>query len=642
MTYTPIRKLCLSFFTFILMWGGMPAFASASVQDDLRIWEALQKDQTAETISFQQFRSFIDKNHNWPQMTAVQRRFESRLSKTGRYNLDSIVLYFSQHPPLTAAGWEAYLTALARKGQQFRGEGLFRDWWHSAAIPSNDQTRLINRYKNTLSRQDHLKRLDRIIYDKSYTSARALASHLGTGYPELVEARIALRNKKKGVQRAVDKVPASLRNNSGLIYDRIVWRRKNGNVQGAIDLLMNSPAIRDDSIAKLWWRERHILARDLIEEKRRIEAYDLLNQHKQTAALGFSQAEWLKGWLALRYLGRPHQAFQSFEKMYNAVTTPISRARGAYWAGRAAETLGQSDVAKLWYQTAAQYPTTFYGQTAIVKLGQRDSLSAAALGKQRSWSEMQSTYADLYKDSRIQAAMIVNRRGDKKTASIFIRRVLYDIDNANQLQFFEPLVALADKLVLPETAIRIAKKAERHRIFLSDSSYPVVMNKVRRNNPLDPALIHAIIRQESRFDQYAHSPAGALGLMQLMPATAKETAGKLGLSYQKSSLTSRPEYNIILGSEYLSRMLKRYDSAMPLAIASYNAGPGRVDSWLRRFGDPRTRSVDMVDWMETIPIYETRNYVQRVLEAYAVYQIKLPQTVRAGQSRRPGQQRYNQ
>lgn len=634
-----MRKLSFILFTgLIIALINLPSPSQASVASDLKTWQALMDEGRADTVSFAAVQDFMTRNHNWPSRSTIQKRFERRLSGQGQYSLTSILLYFSQHPPLTAQGWEVYLTALDRKGQRYRGEALFREWWYKTLLAPHDQRRLIERYGTILTRKDHAKRLERILYDKGYTAARELAQLLGKGYPALVEARIALQNDKNGLQRLVDAVPAVLQNNKGLVYDRIVWRRQNNNEAGAIELLMNSPNIEDEDIAKKWWRQRHILARDLLEEKRYVQAYDLLNQHKQKEALGFSQAEWLKGWLALRFLGRPHQAFQAFEGMFNAVSSPISRARGAYWAGRAAQRLGQKDVSKLWYQAAAQYPTTYYGQTAAVKLGLRDNLNRVVEGRQRSYAQSQADFASLYGDGRAQAAMILARQGDRKTAGIFINRILYDIDNANQLHFFEPLAALAEKLKLRNTAIRIAKKAERHGIFLSDSSYPVVMDLIARSNPLDPALIHAIIRQESRFDELARSHAGALGLMQLMPATAKETAGKLGIAHNRSWLTSRPQHNIVLGSSYLDRMLKRFDGNMPMAIASYNAGPGRVDQWIRRFGDPRQRNVDMMDWMETIPIYETRNYVQRVLESYAVYQVKLA----AYRPAKPNAQRYNQ
>ena len=635
----PERKHSLALALFLFLFLPLSVTAAPAVDRDIETWQMLRDDDRADTVSFARFKDFIDRNHDWPQMTGIQRRFEQRLAKTGRYSVDAMILYFGQHPPLTASGWEVYLQALTRKGQRQRGAVLFREWWVDAIIPVADQIRLAERYKDMLSAADHRKRLDRIVYDKQYSAARSLADRLGGGYRQLVEARIALRNEKRNVQRAVNQVPAGLTNSNGLIYDRIVWRRRNENIKGAIELLMNSPKIEDEGIAKLWWRQRHILARDMIEEGRYVEAYDLLNQHKQVSALGFSQAEWLKGWLELRFLGRPHQAFQSFERMYNAVTTPISRARGSYWAGRAAERLGQSDVANLWYQTAAQYPTTFYGQSAAVRAGIKNALNPVALGNATMNAEGRNAKIPLYRDDRVQAAMALNRAGEREDAALFLRRVLYDIDNANQLHFFAPLAELAVQMSQPEVAIRVTKKAERHRLFLSESAYPSLMHKIRRSNPLDPAMVHAIIRQESRFDALAKSPAGALGLMQLMPATAQETASKLGIQHRRAWLTDRPEHNIILGSEYLSRMLDRYDGSLPLAIAAYNAGPGRVNSWINRFGDPRTSAIEMLDWMELIPIYETRNYVQRVLEAYAVYTVKLPK--RSHDTGRNGR-RYNQ
>jgi peptidoglycan lytic transglycosylase len=133
------------------------------------------------------------------------------------------------------------------------------------------------------------------------------------------------------------------------------------------------------------------------------------------------------------------------------------------------------------------------------------------------------------------------------------------------------------------------------------------------------SLLFAIVRQESAFAPDAMSRVGARGLMQLMPATAAGMAGKLQLPFSLDRLTSDGAYNVTLGRSYIENLIDEFGGSYPLAIAAYNAGPGRVRQWLRAFGDPRGRDINMVDWIEMIPFNETRIYVQRVLENLQIY-----------------------
>jgi soluble lytic murein transglycosylase len=138
------------------------------------------------------------------------------------------------------------------------------------------------------------------------------------------------------------------------------------------------------------------------------------------------------------------------------------------------------------------------------------------------------------------------------------------------------------------------------------------------------ALILATIRQESAFEPEAISRAGARGMMQLMPATAKLMARATGQSgHSDHKLLSDSNYNIRLGRSYMLSLLDDFDNSYVLALAAYNAGPGRVRQWMRDNGDPRRANVDVVDWIEMIPFDETRNYVQRVLENLQVYRQRL-------------------
>ncbi|MBT5943625.1 MAG: lytic transglycosylase domain-containing protein, partial [Rhodospirillaceae bacterium] len=186
---------------------------------------------------------------------------------------------------------------------------------------------------------------------------------------------------------------------------------------------------------------------------------------------------------------------------------------------------------------------------------------------------------------------------------------------------------LAHEADRPREAVRAAKRANQLDNIVGAAGYPLwPLPKRDADTPLEDALVLSVIRQESGFDRTAISRAGARGMMQLMPATAQQIAKGLSEPYSRTRLLTDPGYNIRLGGGYLEQMLKRFNGSAPLALAAYNAGPHRVIRWVRENGDPRTGEIDMLDWIETIPFSETRNYVQRVLESVPVYRHLLSDT----------------
>ena len=312
----------------------------------------------------------------------------------------------------------------------------------------------------------------------------------------------------------------------------------------------------------------------------------------------------------LRFLGNPGSAYEHFEAMYGRVKTAISKGRAAYWAGRAAEALGQSAQAAEWYKLAAQYPKVYYGQLAALRLPQAlqsyrpVTISATPADKMR-----------MSNDELVRGIKLAHTAGLDQLRRKLINAKVETIEAPTDWKAFAEILA---GMGLRQEAVRVAKKAAGKNVFLDVEAYPK-LNRYFANVPVDMALAHAVIRQESEFDQFARSPSGALGLMQLMPATAKDIAKKKGFSHQTGWLTSKPEHNVLFGSTYLNMLLSSYGGSYPLVLAAYNAGGGRVNQWLKANGDPRAGRVDWVDWIEMIPIYETRNYVQRVMESYVVY-----------------------
>lgn len=579
---------------------------STEVGRDIVRWYKLRRSKD---IEFDEARRFIAAHPDWPDLFTIRKNAEAAM--TSRIPRQTILQWFSAHDPATADGMDLYLATLINSGKTAQAMKILQDWWPKALLTPDEQANFIARYGQYLGSQDHERRLRHIIHDRHYTASRSLARMLGRGYPDLIEAKIALIEEKPNVNDLIRKVPDHLQNNDALMLARIQWRRKNNNDTGAIALLNKAPAYENMADPSQWWTERHIMARRLMEQEKWGSAYALVSQHRQVAGFPMAQAEFLAGWLALRKIGKPWEGFKHFEKLFNNVESPISRARGAYWAGLASETLGYPDVANQWYQVGAKYQTTFYGQMAA----QRINLPFGLL-KPTAFQISPEAKQRFNNDPLIRAVKILKQAGQDYDARQFLTAFIESRPSGLE---YKLAADFAHNLGYEDAAVRIAKKAERDGYIMPNYLFPVIEEAVNARLPIHPAFSHGIMRQESAFNQFAQSHAGALGLMQLMPATAKETARKAGLPYSKRRLTTDPVYNMTLGSLYIKQMLDMFDGNRTLAMAAYNAGPGRVSQWLKEIGDPRDPDIDEVDWIETIPIYETRNYVQRVTEAVNVY-----------------------
>lgn len=580
--------------------------ASSLLGRDLVQWYKLQLSDTA---NFRAAEKFIRNHKKWPRIKTIQKKAEGRISAS--IPSAELIRFFNANPPVTGQGMIHYLGALISTGKTSKALSTLKNWWTKASLAPHEQTELLSKYGQYLGSQDHERRLRHIIQGKHYTAARELAKRLGKGYPPLIEAQIALIEGKSNVNQLVAAIPSSLKNNEALQLARLQWRRKNDHDTGAIDILRRAPAHNRISDHKAWWKERHILARRLMEDNKWGSAYQLVRDHRQKDGFPLAQAEFVSGWIALRKIGKPWEAFEHFERLFNNVESPISRARGAYWAGLASESLKHSEIAMQWFQVAARYQTTYYGQMAAARINLPLGLINPTPIKITS-----AARAAFKSNTMISAALLLHRAGQRKDAKKFFHTYAKTITSGLN---FNLVTELASSLNMNDVAVKIAKKAERKGYVLPHYLFPVLKEAKTKKYALHPAFIHGIIRQESAFDQYAQSHAGARGLMQLMPPTARETAGKIGLPYSKARLKSDAAYNMTLGAQYLKQMLDKWDGNRTLAIASYNAGPGRVSRWVKEFGDPRDKNIDEVDWIEGIPVYETRNYVQRVTEALNVY-----------------------
>lgn len=565
-------------------------------------WALYREDLN--NLPFDRIASFITRNPNWPEQTKLLATAERNIPDT--LPAAEIITWFTAHPPVSGHGIERLFRAGVATGQQVTT--IANSAWPKASMDVGTQSDLMQQYGRLISREAHEARIDYLLDGDAYTLARGLGNLLQNGYPQLIEARIALREGKRGGEDLVYNVPKSLQNNPGLIFERIKHMRKNNDNAAAASLLNTASHISNLTLPEDWWKERNIIVRRLIEDKNFAKAYALASDHGLTNGTEFAEAEWLSGWLALRFLNKPQIAYLHFTRMYGKVETSISKARGSYWAARAAEKMGQANDSATWYYQAATYPHTYYGQIALKHL--KTPIQPQIPAQMSAADHSAITSSDL-----VQAAVLLRGAGYESLGAKFINAKLDTIQSGGEFQAFATYLK---KIGDVSGAYRVAKRASWKNIFLGETAYPSLMKWVG-DLDIDPALAHAIIRQESQFDIGAESPAGALGLMQLMPGTAKEVAKKRGWQHQTDWLLSRPEHNVLLGSAYLNELLGRFDGSYPLAIAAYNAGPSRVRGWLEAFGDPRAGEVNWIDWIELIPVAETRNYVQRVTEGVVTY-----------------------
>ena len=575
----------------------------------LRWWDYGRPGSAA---SFAEIARFMDEHPDWPDQRLLQINAEAAMAR-GVSDAD-VIAWYHWRDPVSAPGRLRYADALLARGEDDRAAVLVRTAWVEGSFSSRELRETHRRYRSMLRPEDHIARLDRLVWAHHARAARRMYRYVDEGHQLLAEARLTLRSRQGGVDRAIERVPRELRDHPGLVYERLSWRRAKGRDDDARALLRSRP--RDlGPRPKLWWRERAILARRALEDGLAQRAYALAAGHSQTAASTYSEAEWLAGWIALRFLDDARAAFPHFVNMHGAVTMPISRSRGAYWAGRAAEAFDDRDGAVLWYEKAAIYPATFYGQLAIARIAARDAplIGAAAAT---------TAGATLDGHSLVAAVRFLTFLGRDYLAEPFYDRLSQLARNQAD---HASISALALSVGQPDQSIRAAQRAARDGYVSIDRLFPLVnVPFARGDDALEHALVLATIRQESRFDRQARSSAGALGLMQLMLRTAQSVARSMGLNNSRERLTSNAAHNIALGSRYLDDLIERYDGSYLLAVAAYNGGPRNVARWMAANGDPRRDpDVDIIDWIEMIPIPETRNYVQRVLEGTQVYRWQL-------------------
>lgn len=619
------------------MMGQQSAAGAAFPSDNgaiaaaLAQWRALQQ---TDSLPFDSYASFLLAHPGWPNETANRRAAEKQAGN-GYAAPANVAAYFRRYPPLSAAGAVAYARALQATGATGEAYEAARDAWRRGALTPQDESFVLRGFPGALRVEDHDARMDALLWQGSTSAASRQIAYTSPARRALFEARLAFRTGAQTASALAAANDAAGASDAGYIADKATWLRNSGASPSARSWLAR---VRPSGVVRPGHVERfyEVLltnARAAAADNQHQIAYDIARQVDDAYPAGtdvsqkpygerddYTSLTWLAGQTALRKLNRPADAMTMFDRYGRGSLAPQTRSKGFYWAGIAAEAAGRRADATAFFDRAAGFRDQYYGQLALEHLRRPlvapPPLSTPAIDP--------AARAAFFNREVVRAAQFLGSIGQYKDQTAFVRQVASTVEtDADHFLADE----LSRRISRPDLAVMVGRMAMQNG--LTDSSaiaFPTVT--VPPGHEAHWTMIHAIARQESQFDRAAISSAGARGLMQLMPGTAREQAGKMGLPYDASRLLADTAYNSQLGSGYFQRIHTNFGS-YPLAIAAYNAGPGNVNKWLRANGDPRTGAIDMVEWIEAIPFLETRNYVQRVLENAVVYDLMNPQRSRS-------------
>ena len=588
---------------------------AATIGDPIarKLVEWMMLRETDSPAGFDRYAAFIQKNDDWPSITLLRRRAEARLWQEWREA--GTVRRFVGGQPVSALGRLALARVL--QGDRAGAEREVRAVWRSAEMSAELETAVSNEFAGVPTSADDIARMDKRIGAKDLGAAMRAAKRLGPGRVAIVKACEAAEANSKKSTALLGEVPDELRGDLGYVLCRLHWLQVHDDFAAAARLLTESSRVgleRQDTDE--WWRERRLLARRLIDLGDPQTAYRVVREAAVPSNPYYrSEYHFMAGWIALRFLNDPATAFTHFTHVDDASSDPVVLARAAYWRGRTAEAANQSDEMRAQYQAATAYPTAYYGQIARARLG----LSQIAV---RSPPPLAGgTRSDL-----VHAADILYAIREFDLVLSFVS------DFAETSTDIATLTALGEltarhhdaqaMLALGKTALARGLPMERFAFpEIGVPSYKPIAP------PIDHCVVYSVVRTESAFNQADTSPAKAVGLMQVTPEAGKDTAKRFGVSYDWKRLVSDPVYNTQMGAAEISALFKEYAGSYVMTFAGYNAGRGRVRQWVAQHGDPRDPNVDEVDWVERIPISETRNYVQRVMENLQMYGVRFGTSV---------------
>ncbi len=588
-------------------------------------WRTLSQ---SDSFAFASYASFLISHPGFPDALAMRKNAEKML-RPGLESNDQVIAFFRKYPALSPTANLRFAEALSARGFRDEARAAAQAAWVGGALAPEDEARVINSFADAIQPGDNDARMDRLLWDRATTNAARQLVLVSPAKRAIFDARLAMLTKAPDAAAKSGIVFDNARNDAGFLADRNWWQRNTGQLPASRELLaapraLSAPPLDPDK----WLATLYVTAKAANNDGQFSTVYSIARQLGDAYPAGtdistkpfserdnYTNVAWLGGQAALTQLGRPQDAIALFAMYGNAAKSAQTRSKGLYWAGRAAQAAGNKALATSYYENAGQYFDQFHGQLALERLGRPVAPPLIQRTVEISGSQREA----FENSSLVKAVKFLGMQGQWLDQTKFVRAIANsastDLDSVLATE-------LAQKINRPDLAVMVGRNARSSGLgdYLR-TAFP------RLSVPDDVAgswtMIHAITRQESQFDRQIISHAGARGLMQLMPGTARETAGAAGVTYDIGSLYT-PDYNIRLGATYFGQMMDRFGGSYVLAVAAYNAGPGNVNKWLGTIGDPRLPGADVIGWIEKIPLSETRNYVQRVLENAVVYDLVNP------------------
>ncbi|WP_257539121.1 lytic transglycosylase domain-containing protein [Sphingobium sp. CFD-1] len=605
--------------------------SDSSVNGAISQWRALQQ---SDGLGFSTYASFIMANPGWPGEDRMRRLAETGINPDS-YDPRQVTAFFARFPARTAVGHARNALALMQLGRMDEARAAAHNAWTGGSLAPTDEMRLLSLFGSGFTAADHDQRADVLLWGNDVMGATRMLAYVSPARRPVYAARIAFRQKAPDAAMKMQAAEALGATDAGFVADKAMWLRDTGNWVAARQYLANRATLSfRPGNAEKFYEVLLNQARASANDSQWSFAWGIASKIDDAYAPGtdvsgrpigerddYTSLAWLAGTTAFYKLNRPTDAVGMFRRYATAAKSPQTQSKGYYWAGRAALAAGDTAAANSYFQQAAVFPDQFYGQLSLERLSRPIPAPAAY---ERPVEISAADRAAFNNRSVVRAVRALGAMGYWEDQSKFARAIANNADSDSDHYL---AAELAKSIGRPDMGVMVGRRAVSSGLTgYGESAFPRV--------PVPPSaqsnwtMVHAIARQESQFDRAAISHAGARGLMQLMPGTAREQAGKLGMGYNPGSLTTDTSYNIMLGSSYFERMMSYYGGSYPLAVAAYNAGPGNVNKWLAANGDPRLPGGDWLRWIENIPIYETKNYVQRVLENAVVYEAMNPERAR--------------
>jgi soluble lytic murein transglycosylase len=547
----------------------------------------------------------------WPGMAALRRNAERALFREAPAP-QAVIKAFGGTPPQTPEGAIILARSHMALGDRKAAAAVIVPFWRTTNLEAKDEEAILSEFGFLIPPAIQHYRMEYMLYEGRTASAKRVADRAGA--KELADAWTAVIKGSGDAGRLLKAVPESQRD-AGYLFAQIRYLRRNKDFEEAARLMLKAPKDAAALIdADEWWHERRALSRELLDKGDARTAYALVAEQVAESPAAAADAEFHAGWYALTALNEPKTAAAHFAKIADISNRPLSLSRAYYWLGRAAERGGPGNAAA-YFSKAAQYGMTFYGQLAAERIG-RNTIDVTYPKPSEADRERFAGREAVKAIKRLQLADYGWR------ANLLYQDLARELTSPGELAL---LAVMAEKDDNNFMALRVGKIAASRGLDIGALAHPIgVIPASARIDLAGEALCYAVARQESEFNVAAISAAGARGLLQLLPGTAKAMAKKAGLPYSASRLVTDAAYNATLGSAFLAQQLARFDGSYVLTIAGYNAGPRRAQEWVERYGDPRGKSLDTaIDWIERIPYTETRNYVQRVMENFEIYKMRL-------------------